>query len=132
MDRIAPKPPLVKDGPVFNVNIAPVHLSRRLTRTEDLFVLAHMSVPDLDKNHWSLEICGRVDRRVTISFEQLLNYPKRTIEAVLECAGNPFEPAKPARQVANVRWGGAYLRDLLNDVRIDPAASHLWGMPARS
>lgn len=126
MDRIAPKPPLVKDGAVIDANIAPVHLSRRLTRTEDLFVLAHLSVPDLDKNHWSFEICGLVNRRGTLSFEQLLNYPKRTIEAAIQCAGNPFDPFKPIRQIANVKWGGVDLRDLLNGLGVDPAASHLW------
>jgi sulfane dehydrogenase subunit SoxC len=126
VDRIAPKPQLVKDGPVFNVSIAPVHLSRRLTRTEDLFVLAHMSVPNVHENDWSLEICGLVDRPAAISFDQLLDYPRRTIEAVHECAGNPFEPSEPARQVANVKWGGVDLKDLFNGVKIDPSATHLW------
>lgn len=121
MERIAPKPPLLKDGPVINANITPVHLSRRLTRREDLFVLAHMSIPDVHKHDWALEICGLVDRRVTISFEQLLNYPKRTIEAVHQCAGNPFEPSKPAR-VNPCHRSTDSRRDWLSRASMEPTA----------
>ena len=126
MDRIAPKPPIAIDGPIVQENIKPTHLTQRLTRTEDLFVLVHTAVPQVEAADWSLEICGLVGRELTISFEELLGYPKRTLEAIQKCSGNPFEPTKPTRQIANVKWGGVDLRDLLADVEIDPSATHLW------
>ena len=126
VDRIAPKPPLAKQGPIFDVNTGPLHWARRLTPTADLFVLAHLCVPNVSKSDWSLDICGLVDRPASISFDQLLSYPKRTIEAAVQCAGDPFEPAKPARLIANVRWGGVDLKELFQDVGVHPAASHLW------
>jgi len=126
VDRVAPKLPVAVAGPVIRPSIEPAHLKSRMTRTEDLFVLAHLAVPEVDEKSWSLEICGRVGRNLTISFADLLALPKRSLESFIECAGNPFNPTEASRQIANVKWGGADLKALLNELHVDASATHLW------
>ncbi len=126
MARIAPKPPIEIDGPVIKGSIKPVHLIERVTETEALFVLAHVAVPRVEANDWSLEICGLVRRRLTFSLDDLMRYPQLTVEAIHECAGNPFEPTNPTRQIANVVWRGVDLQNLLGAAGVDSSATHLW------
>jgi len=126
MKRIAPKPPIAIDGPIIRQSIKPAHLSSNLTRTEDLFILAHTSVPKIDKTVWSFEIGGLIDRNLTITYEDLTNYPKDIIEVIHKCSGSPLEPTIPTRQVANVKWGGVYLKTILDDREINSSATHLW------
>ena len=72
------------------------------------------------------DLHGLIGQGLTISFEQLLGYPKRTVEAIHNCSGSPFDPTTPTRQIANVSWSGVDLRDLLDDLEVDPSATHLW------
>ena len=58
MARIAPRPPIETDGPVIEANIVPAHLSEPVTETEALFVLAHVAVPRVGANDWSLDIAA--------------------------------------------------------------------------
>lgn len=53
-------------------------------------------------------------------------FPKRTVETVHKCAGNPVDPTTPTRQVANVVWGGIDIRDLMKEVGVRDGASYLW------
>jgi molybdopterin-dependent oxidoreductase-like protein protein len=80
-----------------------------------------VSAPD-----WELEITGLVARSTTFTFEQIRRFPKRTVESVFVCSGDPRRPTLPLRRVANVRWGGVGLADLLNHVGVQPEATHLW------
>ena len=52
--------------------------------------------------------------------------PKRVVEAVHQCCGNPLEPSVPTRRVANVKWAGADLAELLDEAGIDPQARFVW------
>jgi sulfane dehydrogenase subunit SoxC len=45
---------------------------------------------------------------------------------VHQCCGNPLEPQVPTRRIANVRWSGADLAALLDDVGVDDEARYLW------
>jgi hypothetical protein len=51
-----------------------------------------------------------VEKAVSLSLRDLKRYPQQEIEAFHQCAGNPFEPAEPSRQIANVVWQGADVR----------------------
>ncbi|MEM7221437.1 MAG: molybdopterin-dependent oxidoreductase [Pseudomonadota bacterium] len=111
---------------VADYKLAPSEMTERVTPAANLFVLAHMGIPEVELSGWSVTIDGLVERPLALSLEQLRRRPKRVIEAVHKCAGSPLKPTVPTRQVANVRWGGADLQNLLGEAGIKADATHLW------
>jgi DMSO/TMAO reductase YedYZ molybdopterin-dependent catalytic subunit len=111
---------------IRRIKLQPHETTDAVTATEHLFVLAHLGIPRVDPAQWSLTIDGLVGRTRTLGLEDLKARPKRIVEAVHECCGNPLEPRVPTRRVANVRWGGVDLAALLYDLAIDPRARFLW------
>lgn len=126
MQRIAPKPTFSIHEPVINNSISPVHLGNEITETEPLFVLAHVGVPSVDAQKWSLEVCGLVDQTLSLSLDDLMRYPQRDVESIHKCAGNPFDRSLASRQIANVIWRGVDLRKLLAEAGMKSSATHLW------
>ncbi|HYG91578.1 MAG TPA: molybdopterin-dependent oxidoreductase [Azospirillum sp.] len=108
------------------MKLAPHEMSDVVTATDDLFVLAHLGIPQVDPAHWSLVIDGLVDRARTLTLGDLKARAKKIVEAVHQCCGNPLQPRVPTRRVANVRWGGVDLATLLDEFGIDPRARFLW------
>jgi DMSO/TMAO reductase YedYZ molybdopterin-dependent catalytic subunit len=113
-------------GPFKRDPLPPHAMRDRQTPTDDVIVLCHFGVARLDRDQWSLTIDGLVERPVELSFDELLHYPRVEVAAVHECCGSPFEPFQPTRRVANVRWAGARLADVLADRRPSGNASYLW------
>lgn len=126
MKRIVPKPQMAIDETVINNSIEPRHLASDITDENDLFVLAHTGVPKIEAAEWSLEICGMVGKPLVYSLDQLKGLPQRELTSIHRCAGNPFDPTFSSRQIANVIWSGVDVRELLDAVGVDPAATHLW------
>ena len=126
MERVSPKPRMAVEQPVIQNSIEPGHLSKDVTDEAALFVLAHVGVPRVSESEWSLEVCGLVEKPLSLSLRDLKSYPQREIEAIHKCAGNPFEPTQPSRQIANVVWRGVDVRHILDDAGVDPLATHLW------
>ena len=123
MERIAPKPKLIDR---FVDIKQPSDLTQRITATEDLFKITHMAVADIEAADWRLAITGMVDEERSISFEELQQFPKKTIESIHKCAGVPWAPEEPTRQIANVTWGGVDLRELSDGLGVSGDATHLW------
>ena len=121
-----PRPPMAPATGLRHVKLAPHQTTAAVTPTQDLLVLAHLGVPRIDPAHWSLTIDGLVGRSLTLDLAGLTGRPKKIVEAVHQCCGNPLEPSVPTRRVANVRWGGVDLAALLDEVQVDPRASFLW------
>jgi DMSO/TMAO reductase YedYZ molybdopterin-dependent catalytic subunit len=111
---------------VRRIKLQPHEMTDAVTATEHLFVLAHLGIPRVDPPQWSLTIDGLVGRTRTLGLKDLKARPKRIVEAVHQCCGNPLEPRVPTRRVANVRWGGVDLAALLDELAIDPHARFLW------
>ncbi len=126
MGITTPKPVMQIEGLVREYKLEPAGMTDRFTPTADLFVLAHMGVPETAVDDWFLSIDGLVDTPLELTFDQLLRRPKRVVETVHQCAGSPMNPKIPIRQIANVKWAGADLRDLLADAGVDAGATHLW------
>ncbi len=108
------------------MKLQPHDLTDRITPTNDLFVLAHLGVPQVDATRWTLSIDGLVRHPLSLDLRQLQALPKREIEAVHQCCGSPLEPFVPTRRVSNVRWGGADLAALLDQAGVEPEARFLW------
>ena len=113
-------------GLVRKYKIKPAQMTQRVTATEDVFVLAHLGIPEVSVENWSLSIDGLVDTRLNFALEQLVARPRCVVEGVHKCAGSPLHPTRPTRQVANVEWAGADLRDLLTEAGVGPDATHIW------
>lgn len=125
MDRIAPKPPMAFKKKRIS-HVFPTELTERLTPVGTVFETTSMGVPDVDAAGWRLRITGLVDEPTTFSFEDLRRFPKREIETVFVCSGNPRKPTVPMRRVANVKWGGVELVRLLDKTGLGNDATHIW------
>jgi DMSO/TMAO reductase YedYZ molybdopterin-dependent catalytic subunit len=90
---------------VRSIKQRPHEMTDAVTATDDVFVLAHLGVPRVDPARWSLVIDGLVRRTRILTLDELRARPKKIVEAVHQCCGNPLEPTVATRRIANVRWG---------------------------
>jgi len=117
-------------GAFRRIPLAPHQMQERFTPTADIFVLCHLGVPLLDADAWSLTIDGLVARPLCLSFSDVTAYPRCMITSFHQCAGNPLQPCEPTRRIANVRWSGTRLSDILRDCGPAPEAHYLWSYGA--
>jgi sulfane dehydrogenase subunit SoxC len=115
-----------KPGPYGRIPLLPHQLSDAITPLDQLFVLAHLGVATIDIARWKLEIGGLVGNPRTFSMNELRSMPVCNVQAFHQCAGDPKNPLKPSRRIANVVWTGVLLERLLDIVDVDPKATFLW------
>ncbi|GJE99903.1 molybdopterin binding oxidoreductase-like protein [Phanerochaete sordida] len=97
-----------------------------LTPEELVYARNHGPIEHLDAATFKLKVDGLVEREAEYTLEEIQNaFPKAEVVAALQCAGNrrgamQDKKDKPVEGVlwgqgtiANVRWGGVRLRDLL-------------------
>ena len=105
----------------------PIHaLVDPVTSNADHFVLAHFGVPRIALADWSLHVDGMVDRPARLVLDDLRRFPRRAVETFFKCAGFPDDPTINTRNASNAVWTGVDLRDVLEHVGADPAASFVW------
>jgi len=128
IDTLAPSfaAPLDPARLVRRVPLEPHQATDRVTAQRDLFVLAHLGVPQVDTTQWRLEIGGLVDRPVTLTLDDIRRRPAREVESFHQCAGFPRRADLAVRRIANVVWRGVDLADLLRDCGAQPQAQFLW------
>ena len=117
-------------GPFSRIPLAPHQMQERFTPVQDIFVLCHLGVPQLDADSWSLTIDGLLARPLRLGFSDLTAYAKCTITSFHQCMGSPLRPFEPTRRISNVRWSGARLSDILRDCRLASKAKYLWSFGA--
>jgi DMSO/TMAO reductase YedYZ molybdopterin-dependent catalytic subunit len=119
-------------GPVMDPAVTtkrtlpPDRLGARITKTPDTYVIGHLGIARVAAPDWSLRVDGLVGNVLGIGLPQLRSLPSVTVTAVLECFGNPLQPAIPVRRAANVRWRGVPVRTLLDAAGVRPGASVIW------
>jgi len=99
-----------------------------LTPTPLFYIRNHSDVPELEVDDWSLSIEGAVDTPVKLDYSSLVRLPKKTLPAMLECAGNnrsdlnPKVPGNPFQDgaVSNAIWAGAPLKPFLQQAGLSP------------
>ena len=106
--------------------VPPDRLDPRITPTPDAYVIGHLGIARVTAPDWSLRVDGLVGTVLRIGLPQLRALPSVTATAVLECFGNPLEPAIPVRRAANVRWRGVPVRALLDAAGVRSRASVIW------
>jgi DMSO/TMAO reductase YedYZ molybdopterin-dependent catalytic subunit len=92
-----------------------------ITPNEHFYVRNHFAAPAIDLNSWKLSVEGAVKQPFTLTYDELLKLPTRTMTATLECAGNSrvfLTPAAGGVQwsqgaVGNAEWSGIPLAAIL-------------------
>jgi sulfite dehydrogenase len=111
----------------------PLHYFKELiTPNEAVFVRFHISnIPtSVDLSQWRLKVGGNTERELNLSLDDLKKFEKVTYTAVMQCSGNGrsyFEPRVFGGQwgngaMANVTWGGARLKAILDKAGIKPGS----------
>ena len=78
-------------------------------------------VPSVKAEDWQLRIHGMVERELTLTFDQLMSRPLIERDVTLTCVSNEVGGG----YVGNARWLGTPLKDLLDEVGVDPSADQL-------
>lgn len=117
----------------------PLELLREnfITPRELFYVRNHGPVPEIDAQKFRLGVNGMVERELELSLDTLLNdFPKRTVMATLQCAGNrrdqlialkeiPGEVPWEAGAIGNAFWSGVPLKEILNAAGIKVGAQYV-------
>ena len=125
--RVTPKPELAVQEPVLEFPLSPETNTDFMTPSEKLFVLAHLGVPRIRSDAWSLDIVGLVGSPRSLRYGDLAQFTPKTVATTLQCAGNPLEPTRAMRLIANVEWRGVLLRDILEQAQVARSCRYIWG-----
>lgn len=98
-----------------------------LTSEDDLFIKTHLGEPTVDVPGWRLSIDGLVERPLSLSIDELLQFPRVELTAFHKCAGSPLHPSKPSPDdVGNVVWSGVRFADVLAAANPLGTATFVW------
>lgn len=127
MEFLAPGVRTRHEGYFLRVPERGVHaLTSRVTEDENLFLLAHVGLAEVDAHTWKLRVEGLVANPAFFSLADLLAMRQQEVMSVHECAGSPLTPTVPKRRVGNVVWSGVRLRDVLNQCGVAREAAFVW------
>src|SRR6476620_1510833 len=99
-------------------------LRHDVTPTGLHYLLNHFDVPYVPDDRWQVQFAGSVARLATVSLDEIMALPSRTLAVTLECAGNgrgamnPRYPSMPwiSEAVGTAQWTGTPLRHVLDRV----------------
>ncbi len=105
-----------------------------VTSQRDFYVRTHGNIPSVDGARHRLRVGGRVATPLDLSMEDLRDrFPRRTVTAVMQCAGNrraDMQQVRPvsgdpwaAGAIGNAEWAGAALADVLRAAGFETEAS---------
>lgn len=104
--------------------------------TEHVYIRSHGTPPKIIVPQYRISVEGLVERPVSFGLDDIRALPDHTITAALTCAGNrrsEMKGEKPipgvpwgAGAIANVRWHGVRLSNLLHRAGIKEGAKHVW------
>ena len=94
------------------------------------YLLTHYDIPDVDAESWRLEVDGLVERRLSLSLDDLRARPAVEMAVTMECAGNgrahvePHVVSQPwlLEALGTACWRGAPVAGLLEDVGVRDSA----------
>ena len=117
---------IVREKEPLNLEFPFNTLNETITPDNRFFVRSHFNIPQLNTDTWQLHINGEVEKEVTITYNDLLKLPAKTVISALECAGNGRINIVPKPKgllwekgaVGNTRWTGVPLSVLLEKAGI--------------
>jgi DMSO/TMAO reductase YedYZ molybdopterin-dependent catalytic subunit len=93
-----------------------------LTSPRDFYRIdTALVAPQVDPTSWSLRVHGRVDKPLTLTYQQLLARPMIERYVTLACVSNEVG----GNLVGNGRWLGVPLKDLLDEVGVHADADQV-------
>jgi sulfite oxidase len=110
-----------------------------VTPSDLFYVRNHLPVPEVDPETYSLEITGIGVKTISLSLHDLrTKFPKHTVTAAVQCAGNrrsEMSQVKPVKglswgpaAIGNATWSGARLCDVLKAAGMEddhPGVEHV-------
>lgn len=95
-----------------------------ITPNDDFYRIdTALVVPRVSTDGWTLEVAGRVDRRLEITYAELLDRPMIEADITISCVSNEVG----GDLIGAARWLGCRLDDLLDEAGIDPSADQVVG-----
>lgn len=89
----------------------------------------HLPVPEVDPSKYKLKIAGTGLKEKTFTLDEIKKFPKYTVSAAIQCAGNRRSEMSTVKQVkglswahaaiGNATWSGAKLTDVLKSCGLD-------------
>lgn len=97
------------------------------TAPDDLFLVAHYNIPEIDAAAWRLTVDGSVGRPLTFTLDDLKRRPRVERTLTFECGGNREQVMH--RMVGNATWAGCSLKAVLEEARPgrDVLEAVFWG-----
>ena len=120
----------VADDPLCKEATLP-SLDSWITPTQRFYLRNHFSeVPTLSLSGWRLEVDGQVRQPLTLSFDDILQFPSKELVITMECAGNSRSYVTPPAEglafrhgaVSTARWKGIPLRAVLEKAGVAASA----------
>jgi sulfite oxidase len=107
-----------------------------ITPIDHFFVRSHAATPELATSEYQLTISGLVHEPITFSWHDLAHFPRTSLTASLQCAGNRRDELYPlgaipdelpwgADAISTGVWQGIRLADLLQHAGIADGAQHV-------
>ena len=95
----------------------------------------HGPIPEVDATTFRLEVGGLVGKELSLSLADLRAFPRVSLSATLQCAGNrrdelmrvapiPGEVPWGADGISNAAWSGVRLRDILEAAGVGAGVAH--------
>ena len=87
----------------------------------------------INLSNWKLSVEGFVERKISLTFEDIRRRPKAELAGTLECSGNSRSLLKSKASgnpwtiggVGNAIWGGVWLKELLEEAELQENARHV-------
>ncbi len=119
-----PTPVRLAPGNVQAASLGIRGISPVVTPNADFYRIdTALVVPQVDPRTYSLKVGGRVDRPITLSYEQLLAMPQVEADITITCVSNEVG----GDLVGLARWQGVLLRDVLAMAGVQRGATQVVG-----
>lgn len=99
-----------------------------ITPKGQLFDVSHYGRPKVDLDSYRLTVDGMVNKRQSLTMDDIGRRPRSEVTATLECSGNGLGPGFMGA-IGNARWAGTPLNQLLKDcgAKADAVEIAFWG-----
>ena len=81
-----------------------------------------LSFPRVELSRWKVDVKGMVSKPLTLTYADLMGMPQVERVVTLTCVSNEVG----GNLVGNARWQGVLLKDVLDQVGVDPAAEQVY------
>ena len=97
------------------------------------YLVIHFDIPEVNINHWQLQVSGLVSKPLSLSLDDIKKRPARAMAVTMECAGNGRALLTPRvfsqpwfnEGFGTAEWTGTPLKGILDEAGIDDRAVNI-------